>query len=68
MLKRSGRLKILRLVSKAVLQVRFANEGGISTIELMRTRILRSLLGWLEVGHGRDVGTAWPAREVLSGV
>lgn len=68
MLKRSGRLKILHCVSKAVLQVRAANEGAISTIELMRTRILRSLLGWLKVGHGRDVGTVWGAREVLSGV
>jgi len=32
------------------------NEGRIYTVELMRARVLRSLLGWLEVGHDRDEG------------
>jgi hypothetical protein len=34
----------------------------------MGTWVLRSQLGWLEVGHGRDMGAVWLEEEVLSGV
>ena len=34
----------------------------------MRTRVLRSLFGWLEVGHGRDVGAVYREGGLLSGV
>jgi hypothetical protein len=34
----------------------------------MGTRILRSQLRWLEVGHCRDMGAVWLEGEMLSGV
>lgn len=67
MLRRSDRLRILECVSKAA-PAFYTCHWRIRTIELMRTGILRSQLGWLKVGHGRDVGAVWLEGEVLSGV